>query len=241
MAKKLRLGTSWLTAGDVRSLRDRAQNNRDQLSSMIDAAGAKVNIRHETLKSNLKGVPAPSRDIAIARGLAAFRGDIKEQTAGARAAHVRSAADMRATAIAAKPHYRSPAQMLARYTLGSEKRSRIMQQIESSGPAELLSLAELAAATGDKELGAALASRVFALAPEKRPFDVNELANAIVGEEWREISKALDEVETIAVDIARLDRDFETGRVDGTSLIEQALRQQQAEALYAEDGDDDEG
>lgn len=240
MAKKLRLGTSWLTAGDVRSLREKAQNNRDQLSSMIDAANAKVNIRHETLKSNLQDVPAPSRDVAVARGLAAFRGEIKDQTADARTAHVRSAAAMRATAIAAKPHYRSPAQMLARYTLGSEKRSRIMQQIENSGPAELLSLAELAAATGDKELGAALASRVFPMSPDKRPFDVNELADAIMGEEWREISKALDEVESMAVDIARRDRDFETGRADGTNLIEQALRQQQAEALYAEDGDDDE-
>lgn len=203
MAKKLRLGTSWLTVGDVRSLRDRAQANRDQLNKLIDATQAKVEIRHETLRSNLKDVPTPSRDVAIARGLAAFRGDIKEQTADARTAHVRSAAEMRATAIAAKPHYRSPAQMLARYTLGSEKRSRIMQQIENSGPAELLSLAELAAATGDKDLGAALASRVFSLAPEKRSFDVNELANAIVGEEWREISKALDEVETMAVDMTR--------------------------------------
>ncbi|EQB00237.1 hypothetical protein L288_18540 [Sphingobium quisquiliarum P25] len=216
------------------------QGNRDQLNSLIDATQAKVEIRRESLWNNLKDVPAPSRDVAIAQGLAAFRGDIKKQTADARTAHVRSAAEMRATAIAAKPHYRSPAQMLARYTLGSEKRSRIMQQIENSGPAELLSLAELAAATGDKDLGAALASRVFSLAPEKRPFDVNELANAIVGEEWREISKALDEVETMAVDIARRDRDFETGRADGTNMIEQTLRQQQAEALYAEEGDDDE-
>lgn len=240
MAKKLRLGTSWLTAGDVRTLRERAQNNRKQLGSLIDAATAKVELRRATLNDHLKDLPAAARDAAMTRSLAAFRGDLKQQTADARTTHVRSAAELRATALAAKPHYRSPAQMLARYTIGSEKRSRIMQQIEHSGPAEILSLAELAAATGDKDLGAALAARVFSMVPEKRPFDVNELADALVGDEWREISKALDEVETMAIDMVRLDRDFETGRTDGTNMIEQALRQQQAEALYAEDADDDE-
>lgn len=238
MAKKLRLGTSWLTVSDVRSLRDKAKNNRGQLQSLVNATQAKINIRHETLSSNLKDVPAASRDVAIARGLSGYRGEMKEQTAEARTGHVRSAAEMRATAASVKPHYRSPVQMLARYTLGSERRSRIMHQLEHSGHAELTSLAELAAATGDKDLGAALASRVFSMPPEKRPFDVNELADAIVGEEWREVNEALDEIDAAAVDMVRLDREFETGRIDGTGMIEQALRQRQAEALYAEDDED---
>lgn len=240
MAKKIRLGTSWLTAGDVLSLHGKAQNNRDQLTSLIGATQAKVDIRLASLNDNLKDVPAGARDVAIARGVAGFRGNLKEQTVDARTGHIRSAAEMRATAASVKPHYKSSAQMLARYTLGSEKRSRIMQQLEYSGPAELLSLAELAAATSDKDLGAALASKVFSLPPDKRPFDVNDLADALVGDEWRQINKALDEIDYFAVDMARLDRDFETGRSDGANMIEQALRQQQAEALYAEDDDDGE-
>jgi hypothetical protein len=220
-------------------LASKAKSNKDQLQSLINAMQAKIDIKHETLKSNLRDVPAASRDVAIASSLGGYRGEMKEQTADARTAHIRSAAEMRATAASVKPHYKSAAQMLARYTLGSEMRSRIMQQLEYSGPAELTSLAELAAATGDKDLGAALASKVFALAPEKRPFDVNELADALVGDEWREINKALDEIDRTAIDMLHLDREFETGRIDGTNLIEQALRQRQAEALYAEDDDDE--
>src|SRR3546814_2422767 len=76
--------------------------------------------------------------------------------------------------------------MLARYTLGSERRSRIIQQIAASGPAELSSLAELAAATSDRELGAALCSRLSEIDPAKRPFAAVELADALVGEERSE-------------------------------------------------------
>src|SRR3546814_20869609 len=85
--------------------------------------------------------------------------------------------------------------MLARYTLGSERRSRIIQQIAASGPAELSSLAELAAATSDRELGAALCSRLSEIDPAKRPFAAVELADALVGEEFREIGQAIKEMD----------------------------------------------
>jgi hypothetical protein len=240
MAKKMRLGTSWMAVNDVRSLLDRSRQNGEQMRTLLELVNSKVGIRSATLKSSLKSVPSASRDIAIASGVSSYRGDLKAETANARTGHVRSAAEMRETALAVKPHYKSPAQLLARHTLGSERRSRIMQQIDSSGHAELLSFAELAVATGDKDLGAALGSRVFAMAPDDRPFDVNELASALVGEEWQEVNKALDEVEGAAIDALRLDRDFETGRLDGTDMIEKALRQRQAEELYGEDSDDGE-
>lgn len=47
---------------------------------------------------------------------------------------------------AASVHYKSAMQMLMRESLGSERRGRLMQQIEQSGPVELTSLAEFAAA-----------------------------------------------------------------------------------------------
>src|SRR3546814_15175632 len=77
-----------------------------------------------------------------------------------RCADVKEAGRLREMARAWASHYRSSVQMLARYTLGSERRSRIIQHIAASGPAELSSLAELAAATSDRELGAALCSRL---------------------------------------------------------------------------------
>ena len=82
-------------------------------------------------------------------------------------------------------HYRSPAQMLARQTLGSERRSRMQQQIANSGPAELASLAELAAATDDAEMAAALCSRIYDVEPSKRSFDAAALADKLVGDEFR--------------------------------------------------------
>jgi hypothetical protein len=48
--------------------------------------------------------------------------------------------------------------------------------------------------------------------PGKRPFDANELANAILGDEFREIQSAIAEIDRIAIEAVNDDTAFETGK-----------------------------
>lgn len=71
-----------------------------------------------------------------------------------------------------------------------------------------MSLAALAASTNDKEIGAALISRVNRLDPDDRPFSPHALADALVGADHRDITAAILEVERLAEEAAHTDTAF---------------------------------
>ena len=81
--------------------------------------------------------------------------------------------------------------MLMRHDLGSARRNRIQLQIQHSGSVELASLAELAAATKDRELGAALCARNSSLKPKERTFSSHALAYALIGEDFNQVTAAV--------------------------------------------------
>jgi hypothetical protein len=147
---------------------------------------------------------------------------------------VREAGIIANVAARAKQHFQSPVQILMREGLGSERWSRIMQQIEHSGPTELASLAALAASTGDKEMGAALISRVNRLDPSDRPFSPHALADALVGADHRDITAAIMEVERLAEEVARTDTAFETGKPSSVRTIQAAILSREQSAIGAD-------
>src|SRR3546814_4314735 len=103
----------------------------------------------------------------------------------------------------------------------------------ASGPAELSSLAELAAATIDRELGAALCSRLSEIDPAKRPFAAVELADALVGEEFREIGQAIKEMDRLALEALADETAIETGKTGD-------FHRRFATALMSQDASEDE-
>jgi hypothetical protein len=72
-------------------------------------------------------------------------------------------------------------------------------------------MAEYAAATGDTELGAALCSRASRYPSSDRPFQATDLAEALVGQEHRRVTQALDEIDRLAADAVHADSAFERG------------------------------
>ena len=88
--------------------------------------------------------------------------------------------------------------MIVREGLGSERRSRLIQQLEHSGNVELASLAVLAVSAKDRELAAVLVSRVNRMPHGERPFSPQELADLIVVGEFRAVQTAIGEIEDIA-------------------------------------------
>lgn len=232
--KKVALGSRWLSATDVVDRLKQARENREQQSKLLASLEAQAAQRREEVERSLADLPQPQRGQIVARTVNGHRNELKRQSADARRAHLKEAGRLLEQTDGARAHYQSPVQMLMREGLGSERRSRLLQQIAHSGPVELASLAEFAAATMDKELGAALCARVYDLAPNERPFSSRDLADALVGKEHRRVTAALMELDRLTQEAAHADSAFERGTANPVRSIRIA-RMKQAEAAVGAD------
>lgn len=232
--KKVALGSRWLSATDVIDRLKQARENRERQSELLDSLNEQAKRRHDEIERSLADLPQPQRGEIVARTVNGYRNELKRQSADARRAHMKEAGRLLEQTDGARAHYQSPVQMLMREGLGSERRSRLLQQIARSGPVELRSLAEFAAATKDKELGAALCTCVSGFAPNERPFSSQELADALVGEEHRRVTAALMELDRLTQEAAHADSAFERGVANPVRSIRIA-RMKQAEAAVGAD------
>lgn len=221
--KKTGLGARWATATDVldrlTKIREIREAQRRTLSSFED----RVRQRRTELEGSLSNLTDAERQSISARATASFRADLRNSSSSQRAELLTAAIRHGRETETVAAHYQSPTQMLMRESLGSERRSRIHQQIENSGPAELASLAEFAAGTRDVELAAALCSRNSTIKATLRTFSSHELADALFGDEHRRVSDALNEIQRLAQEVANEDRAFVSGRRNPTATLEIAL------------------
>lgn len=242
--KKANLGTAWMTDNDIRHTLTKIQHNRQVHDSLVRSARMKIEQRRNQLESSLSDFSERERTPMVNKATAGYRGELARHSKDSRIALTRELAELAQRVRSAATHYVSPMQMLMRDTLGSERRSRLMQQLEYSGPVELASLAELAAATKDKELAAALCSRVYGMKRDSRPFHASELANVLFGEQHRELSQALIEAERRVLEALQADQEFETGKGSPHRAIEIAMlkkREQEVGAYVMDESDDDAG
>ncbi|MGX9393558.1 hypothetical protein ACWX0K_14795 [Nitrobacteraceae bacterium UC4446_H13] len=228
------IGAGWVSVTDLKLALMRARDNRERQSRLLDNLSVRIAQRRTDTEHALAEITSPQRTVIVNRALSTFRGQLKRESVETRTAHVREAGVIANVAARAKQHFQSPVQILMREGLGSERRSRLLQQIEHSGSTELASLAALAASTGDKEMGAALISRVNRLDPGDRPFSPHALADALVGAEHRDITAAIMEVERIAEEAAHADTAFETGKPSSVRTIQAAILRREQAAIGAD-------
>ena len=231
--RKAALGARWASVTDVGDKLRQAKENRQAQRRLLDQLEVQVQRRRKSVDESLADLPSSQRVPLVNRAVAGHRGELKRETADERTAYVREAARLNGDLQAVRDHYKSPVQILMRKGLGSERRSRVLQQIEASGPAELASLAEFAAATKDMDLGAALCSRVANLMPTQRPFSAQDLAHALVGDEHRLVTLSIMEAERLAEEAANDETTFERGSPDNLRILKIA-RMIQAEQAVAE-------
>lgn len=241
-----KLGAAWMTDNDIRITLTKIHHNRNQHDNLVRKANGDIERRRQQLESSLDGLDARDRSSMVKKALVGHRAELARQSKDARLALTRELAELSERVRSTAVHYRSPMQILMRDTLGSERRGRIQQQIENSGPVEMASLAELAAATRDKELAAALCGRVHGLKRDDRPFNAGELADVMFGEQHRELSQALVEAERRVLEALQADQEFETGKGNSQRSLQIAmLKKREAEiGAYGQpepdDGDEDE-
>jgi hypothetical protein len=220
---KANLGATWLTDNEIRVSLAKVANNRNKHDNLVRTANINLAKRRQQLESSLDGVDARDRESMIRKALVGHRAELARQSKDARLALIRELAGLSERIKSAAAHYRSPMQMLMRETLGDERRGRIQMQIERSGPVELASLAELAAATKDKALAAALCGRVHGMKRDDRPFNAGELADVMFGEQHRELSQALVECERRVLEALQADQEFETGKGNPQRALQIAM------------------
>lgn len=221
----------WMSVTDIRDSLSRAREFGAHHARQLDDLNGRVAKRREELDATLSDLPPAQRLHITNRALGGLRADLKRTSHDGRVAKLRELDALRRQVSNAKSHYASSVQMLMREGLGSEKRSRLIQQLEHSGPTELASLAAFAVSAKDRELAAALVTRVNRIPFGERPFAPQELADAIVGDDYRAIHAAIGEVESMAERALIEDRAFETGRPSGERMISLALRQRDRAGL----------
>ncbi|QGY80806.1 hypothetical protein [Sphingorhabdus lacus] len=237
-APTAKLGVKWLSPTDIRSTLDSIHTNRNAHSNLLRRLTENVERHRQQVSESLRSLDAKDRPSVVAKSVSGKRLELVRETADQRLAHTRELVALSDRIKSAAIHYKSPVQMLMRDTLGSERRSRIMQQIANSGPVELASLAEFAAATSDKELAAALCSRVSDLNRIDRPFSSVDLANVLCGELHRELGQAILEAERRVLEALNEDTEFETGKPNPQRSVEIAMlkkREQEVGAYQADD------
>ncbi|MFD1331109.1 hypothetical protein ACFQ4O_03780 [Methylopila musalis] len=223
---------------DLKASLTRARELHSENAKRISEMNERVAKRREELRANLHDLSPSEQSHILNRALGGLRADLKRDSADARTARLRELDALRRQAEDASAHYHSPMQMLMRESLGSERRSRLIQQLEHSGKVELASLAALAVSSKDRELAAVLASQVGRMPHGERPFSPHELADLLVGDEHRAIQAAIMEVGELTQRSLLDDRQFETGRpVDRVGL---ALRARDRSALGAAELPDEE-
>ncbi len=236
---KANLGAAWMNESDIRTTLTKIHHNRNQHDSLVRTAATALDRRRRDLESSLEGIGVRDRTSMVTKALAGHRAELARHSKDSRLALTRELSALAERVRSTEAHYRSPIQMLMRDTLGSERRSRIQQQIENSGPVELASLAELAAATKDKELAAALCGRIGNMRRDDRPFNAGELADVMFGDLHRELSQALVEAERRVLEALQADQEFETGKGNPHRALQIAMLKNREDQIGAYAHDDD--
>jgi|GEM_PF-973367 len=243
MAKKTKpsLASRWASETDVQARLAKAKTNRAEQKKLLGSLSSKIENKRGEVERSLSDLSQAQRIQVVGQALSGFRAEVRRSSADKRLAYVREAHEHATWKKSVETHYRSPMQMLVRDTLGSERRSRILEQIANSGPAELAALSEFAAAKRDLEMGAAVCSKLAELPAKDRPVSGNDLADALMGEKYRTVANALKEIELLGDEALLDDREFENGRADATSRVALGLKKRaEAKAVDLEEDEDDE-
>lgn len=232
------LTNPWVPVTGIKAALTRARELHAEAARRLGEMNVRVENRRKELDSTLYDLTPSQRSQVVGRAVGGLRAELKRASLDARTARLRELDALRKQVEEAKAHYQSPMQMLTRDSLGSERRSRLIQQLEHAGKVELASLAALAVSTKDKELGAVLAAQVNRLPHGERPFSPHELAERLVGEEYVAVTAAIMETGELAQRALLEDRSFETGRpMDNIGV---ALRARDRAALEAGEIEDPE-
>lgn len=231
----------WLSAEQVRETVQKARRAKADLVAIIQGIESKVAARRDELARSLSDLGTKARLQAIDASATSLKASMKNETNAKRVDLLRTIARLNESAKAAIPLYDNPVTMLMRATVASDRRVTISANIELSGKTELGMFAGLAVASKDLPMAAAVVARLHGITPSSaRPASPRAVAEAILGEEQKELFGALLEVDSIMTEAALANRLFDQGRsgASGIGTVEAALKRRRLAEVGGKPVDD---
>lgn len=220
--------------------------NADGFSKRIGELKAHSKAQRDKVTAEVnryRGMSKDQKQTTIRDEVAAERSALRNITSKERYAtlsKMKAAAD---SITAVKSMYRSPNIMLARVQLGTAERSRMQEQMASSGTVELEAFATLAINQSDKLMGACVLARLDAMsAKDRKQCDVSrdEVASILMATEFAKASEAIRVADNRLQSSLNMNHDFELGKDNPVHRIAQGLRDREETGALDDDGDDDE-
>lgn len=208
-------------ASNLDAIHTRALKAIQRLQSDIDARKAEIANRWKSA-----GIDAADKArISQSETMAAVR-QIKDNSVKELDKLLKDAGAPHAQLVSQRDFYSSPAKVLSRAALGDPKRTEYINQLAYAGPAELGHMAQVAVATQNVPLAAAVLSLLDRMPSKDRPFGPVELASAMKLDDYLKVQEYIKLGDARLQGILVAIRTWNQGKSNPLNTVQLALREQ---------------
>lgn len=208
-------------ASNLDAIYSRAIKAIQRLQSDIDARKAEIANRWKSA-----GIDAADKArISQSETMAAVR-QIKDNSVKELDKLLKDAGAPHAQLVSQRDFYSSPAKVLSRAALGDPKRTEYINQLAYAGPAELGHMAQVAVATQNVALAAAVLSLLDRMPSKDRPFGPVELASAMKLDDYLKVQEYIKLGDARLQGILVAIRTWNQGKSNPLNTVQLALREQ---------------
>jgi len=218
-----------LTAAEIGALASNLDAIHARTLKAIERLNQDVANRKQQIAARWKAAPGVSAGdlarIAQSETVAAVR-QIKDNSAKELDKLLKDAGAPHAQLVSQRDFYSSPAKVLSRAALGDPKRTEYINQLAYAGPAELGHMAQVAVATQNVPLAAAVLSLLDRMPSKDRPFGPVELASAMKLDDYLKVQEYIKLGDARLQGILVAIRTWNQGKSNPLNTVQLALREQ---------------
>lgn len=220
-------------ASNLDAIHTRTVKAIQRLQADIDARKAEIANRWKSA-----GIDAADKArFAQSETVAAIR-QIKDNSVKELDKLLKDAGAPHAQLVSQRDFYSSPAKVLSRAALGDPKRTEYINQLAYAGPAELGHMAQVAVATQNVPLAAAVLSLIDRMPSKDRPFGPVELASAMKLDDYLKVQEYIKLGDARLQGILVAIRTWNQGKSNPLNTVQLALREQQIDHNLIGGGDE---
>ena len=207
-------------ASNLDAIHTRALKAIERLNQ--DVAARKADIANRWKSAGIDA--ADKARFAQSETVAAVR-QIKDNSKAELDKMLKEAGPAHARLIAQRQFYDSPAKVLSRAALGDARRTEYLNQLAYAGPAELGHMAQVAVATQNVPLAAAVLSLLDRMPSKDRPVGPAELAHAMRLDDFLKVGEYIKLGDARLQGILVAIRTWKHGRSNPINTVQLALRE----------------
>ena len=216
-----------LTPAQIGELASSLDGLHGRVLKAIDRLQKDVDTRKQEIANRWKqtGVGMVDRARFAEQETLAVVRDIKANAEKELDGYLKSAGAPHAQLIAQRQFYDSPAKVLSRAALGDARRTEYLNQLAYAGPAELGHMAQVAVATQNVPLAAAVLSLLDRMPSKDRPVGPAELAHAMRLDDFLKVQEYIKLGDVRLQGILVAIRTWSAGKSNPLDTVQLAMRE----------------